>query len=159
MRHPCRVHAGFDVFFCLKVARVRVAKAVKAGIPMWGSKFGLDVLLCMQVATARVAKAVKAEIPCVDDPVSKLEDIGEKTSKKLQDVQSAAESAGVCDVSFPDRSITTGAAHPRLQCKLVCSLAEHVVVVCVNVLRDRLRLPLCWLLQCLLYSRSRHSRT
>ena len=30
-----------------------------------------------------MAKAVKAEIPCVDDPVSKLEDIGDKTQKKL----------------------------------------------------------------------------
>ncbi|KAL0030645.1 hypothetical protein WJX77_000555 [Trebouxia sp. C0004] len=59
------------------------------------------------VATPRVAKAVKAEIPCVDDPVSKLEDIGEKTQKKLLDIQVAAESAGVHDLVFPDRSITT----------------------------------------------------
>ncbi|KAL0038779.1 hypothetical protein WJX79_007340 [Trebouxia sp. C0005] len=59
------------------------------------------------VATPRVAKAVKAEIPCVDDPVSKLEDIGEKTQKKLLDIQAAAESSGVHDVVFPDRSITT----------------------------------------------------
>ncbi|KAL0051109.1 hypothetical protein WJX82_002198 [Trebouxia sp. C0006] len=59
------------------------------------------------VATPRVAKAVKAEIPCVDDPVSKLEDIGEKTQKKLLDIQAAAESSGVHDLVFPDRSITT----------------------------------------------------
>lgn len=55
-----------------------------------------------------MAKAVKAEIPCVDDLVSKLEDIGEKTCKKLMDVQVAAETAGVYDLLFPDRSITTG---------------------------------------------------
>ena len=55
-----------------------------------------------------MAKAVKAEIPCVDDPVSKLEDIGEKTQKKLLDIQVAAESSGVHDLVFPDRSITTG---------------------------------------------------
>ena len=54
-----------------------------------------SLLLAMQVATARVAKAVKAEIPCVDDDVGKLEDIGDKTKKKLADVQAAAEAAGV----------------------------------------------------------------
>ena len=51
---------------------------------------------------------MKAEIPCVDDPVSKLEDIGDKTQKKLQDIQAAAETCGVHDLNFPDRSITTG---------------------------------------------------
>ena len=60
------------------------------------------------MATPRVAKAVKAEIPCVDDPVSKLEDIGEKTQKKLADIQAAAETCGVHDLVFPERSVTTG---------------------------------------------------
>ena len=55
-----------------------------------------------------MAKAVKAEIPCVDDPVSKLEDIGEKTQKKLADIQAAAETCGVHDLVFPERSVTTG---------------------------------------------------
>ena len=78
---------------------------IKTGLPPVCSQLAW---LCLQVATARVAKAVKAEIPCVDDLVSKLEDIGEKTCKKLMDVQVAAETAGVYDLLFPDRSITTG---------------------------------------------------
>lgn len=51
---------------------------------------------------------MKAEIPCVDDLVSKLEDIGDKTHKKLQDIMAAAEACGVHNLTFPDRSITTG---------------------------------------------------
>ena len=60
------------------------------------------------MATPRVAKAVKAEIPCVDDPVSKLEDIGDKTQKKLMDIPAAAETCGAHDLAIPERSITTG---------------------------------------------------
>lgn len=76
-----------------------------------------------------MAKAVKAEIPCVDDPVSKLEDIGEKTQKKLLDIQAAAESSGVHDVVFPDRSITTGMG-PRILAAEVCGAQDrHAAVV------------------------------
>lgn len=93
------------------------------------------ICACQQVATARVAKAQKAEIPCVDDPVSKLEDIGDKTSQKLLDVQSAAEAAGVCDVVFPDKSVVTGqsvllymlpllpCAHESVRCQSTTSCA------------------------------------
>ena len=81
------------------------------------------------MATPRVAKAVKAEIPCVDDPVSKLEDIGEKTQKKLLDIQAAAESSGVHDLVFPDRSITTGMG-PTIQTAEKCGIQDtHVAVM------------------------------
>lgn len=63
--------------------------------------------LC-QVATPRVAKAVKAEIPCVDDPVGKLEDIGDKTKEKLNDLPAAAETCGAHALNLPFTGVTTG---------------------------------------------------
>lgn len=51
---------------------------------------------------------MKAEIPCVDDSISKLEDIGEKTQKKLADIRAAAETCGALDFAFPEKSVITG---------------------------------------------------
>ena len=59
------------------------------------------------MATPRVAKAVKAEIPCVDDPVGKLEDIGDKTKDKLMNLMAAAETCGA-QLVFPFASVNTG---------------------------------------------------
>lgn len=60
------------------------------------------------MATPRVAKAVKAEIPCVDDPVGKLEDIGDKTKEKLNDLPAAAETCGALALKLPFTGVTTG---------------------------------------------------
>lgn len=60
------------------------------------------------MATPRVAKAVKAEIPCVDDPVGKLEDIGDKTKEKLNDLPAAAETCGALALNLPFTGVTTG---------------------------------------------------
>ena len=60
------------------------------------------------MATPRVAKAVKAEIPCVDDPVGKLEDIGDKTKEKLNDLAAAAETCGALTLILPFTGVTTG---------------------------------------------------
>ena len=85
----------------------------------------MAVCFVVKVATPRVAKAVKAEIPCVDEPVTRLEDIGNQTQKKLLDVQAAAETCGVYDLVFSERSITTGNIPrcwhvvPVLTCKLI----------------------------------------
>jgi len=88
-----------------------------------------------------VAKAVKAEIPCVDDPVSKLEDIGEKTQKKLLDIQVAAESSGVHDLVFPGRSITTGMG-PTTWTAEKCGVRDMYVAVMLTLLLPTLTVGL-----------------
>ena len=60
------------------------------------------------MATPRVAKAVKAEIPCVDDPVGKLEDIGDQTKKKLSDLPAAADICGAQGLVLPFSGVVTG---------------------------------------------------
>lgn len=56
------------------------------------------------VATRRTRTAGKAEIPSVDDHVSKLEHMGKETVKKLQDISSAAQQAGV-DIEIPENCV------------------------------------------------------
>ncbi len=100
-----------------------------------------------------MAKAVKAEIPCVDDPVSKLEDIGEKTQKKLLDIQAAAESSGVHDLVFPDRSIATGMgpmAYTAEKCDIrdthaavILIVMLHIVTICLLALSSAAKMNLC----------------
>ncbi len=100
------------------------------------------------MATPRVAKAVKAEIPCVDDPVSKLEDIGEKTQKKLLDIQAAADSCGVHDLVFPDRSIITGMG-PMPEPAKNCGVSDMHAAVTLPLLPPTLHLVYQHMLRCL----------
>jgi hypothetical protein len=51
---------------------------------------------------------VKAVIPHVDDPVGKLESVGDEARKKLLDIMSAALTAGVYDLHPPQNTVTTG---------------------------------------------------
>ena len=62
----------------------------------------------MQVATQRVKTAQKAEIPHIDEPVSKIENVGVQTQNKLQDIKAAAEQIGVHGLSVVHNCITTG---------------------------------------------------
>ena len=81
------------------------------------------VMLLSQVATPRVAKAVKAEIPCVDDPVGKLEDIGDQTKKKLSDLPAAADICGAQGLVLPFSGVVTGrqlASHHWLRKSTTC---------------------------------------
>ena len=61
-----------------------------------------------QVATQRVKTAQKAEIPHIDEPVSKIENVGVQTQNKLQDIKAAAEQIGVHGLSVVHNCITTG---------------------------------------------------
>ena len=65
-------------------------------------------LLLLQVATQRVKTAQKAEIPHIDEPVSKIENVGVQTQNKLQDIKAAAEQIGVHGLSVVHNCITTG---------------------------------------------------
>ncbi|GIL45703.1 hypothetical protein Vafri_2882 [Volvox africanus] len=56
------------------------------------------------VATRRTRTAGKADIPSVDDPVSKLEHMGKETVKKLADLATAAEQAGV-EIDIPENCV------------------------------------------------------
>lgn len=60
-----------------------------------------------QVATRRTRTAGKVDIPSVDDHISKLEHMGKETVKKLQDIRSAAQQAGV-DIDIPENSVQRG---------------------------------------------------
>lgn len=62
----------------------------------------------LQVATRRTRTAGKADIPSVDDPVSKLEHMGKETVKKLGDLATAAEQAGV-EIDIPENCVQKGA--------------------------------------------------
>ena len=62
----------------------------------------------LQVATQRVKTAQKAEIPHIDEPVSKIENVGVQTQNKLQDIKAAAEQIGVHGLSVVHNCITTG---------------------------------------------------
>ncbi|KAA6419351.1 MAG: nitrogen regulatory P-II [Trebouxia sp. A1-2] len=59
------------------------------------------------VATQRVKTAQKAEIPHIDEPVSKIENVGVQTQNKLQDIKAAAEQIGVHGLSVVHNCITT----------------------------------------------------
>ena len=61
-----------------------------------------------QVATQRVKTAQKAEIPHIDEPVSKIENVGVQTQNKLQDIKAAAEQIGVHGLNVVHNCITTG---------------------------------------------------
>ncbi len=67
-----------------------------------------DLTLLLQVATQRVKTAQKAEIPHIDEPVSKIENVGVQTQNKLQDIKAAAEQIGVHGLSVVHNCITTG---------------------------------------------------
>ncbi len=69
---------------------------------------GLESTLLLQVATQRVKTAQKAEIPHIDEPVSKIENVGVQTQNKLQDIKAAAEQIGVHGLSVVHNCITTG---------------------------------------------------
>ncbi len=60
------------------------------------------------MATQRVKTAQKAEIPHIDEPVSKIENVGVQTQNKLQDIKAAAEQIGVHGLSVVHNCITTG---------------------------------------------------
>lgn len=66
------------------------------------------VLSALQVATQRVKTAQKAEIPHIDEPVSKIENVGVQTQNKLQDIKAAAEQIGVHGLNVVHNCITTG---------------------------------------------------
>ncbi|KAL3156040.1 PSII 6.1 kDa protein [Trebouxia sp. C0010 RCD-2024] len=59
------------------------------------------------VATQRVKTAQKAEIPHIDEPVSKIENVGVQTQNKLQDIKAAAEQIGVHGLNVVHNCITT----------------------------------------------------
>lgn len=65
-------------------------------------------LAAVQVATQRVKTAQKAEIPHIDEPVSKIENVGVQTQNKLQDIKAAAEQIGVHGLNVVHNCITTG---------------------------------------------------
>lgn len=52
--------------------------------------------------------AQKAEIPHIDEPVSKIENVGVQTQNKLQDIKGAAEQIGVHGLNVVHNCITTG---------------------------------------------------
>ena len=67
-------------------------------------------LLLAQVTTMRSKGSLKPIIPCMDDPVNKLEGLGEKTRKNLMDVRACAASlelTGLVPEDCPN-SVTTG---------------------------------------------------
>lgn len=67
-------------------------------------------LLLLQVTTMRSKGSLKPIIPCMDDPVNKLEGLGEKTRKNLMDVRACAASlelTGLVPEECPN-SVTTG---------------------------------------------------
>jgi len=68
----------------------------------------MDWTFLLQVATQRVKTAQKAEIPHIDEPVSKIENVGVQTQNKLQDIKAAAEQIGVHGLSVVHNCITTG---------------------------------------------------
>lgn len=82
----------------------------------------------LQVATQRVKTAQKAEIPHIDEPVSKIENVGVQTQNKLQDIKAAAEQIGVHGLSVVHNCITTGkSGPPRAQCTPVWVCSNFVV--------------------------------
>ena len=52
--------------------------------------------------------AQKAEIPHIDEPVSKIENVGVQTQNKLQDIKGAADQIGVHGLNVVHNCITTG---------------------------------------------------
>ena len=72
-------------------------------------------VLLQQVTTMRSKGSLKPVIPCLDDPVNKLEGLGEKTRRNLLEVRACA--AGLDLGSYvpqecPDR-VTTGLLPPH----------------------------------------------
>ena len=68
----------------------------------------------MQVTTMRSKGSLKPLIPCLDDPVIKLEGLGEKTRRNLQDVRVCAASLEMA-VAVPEvccNTVTTGLTFP-----------------------------------------------
>lgn len=54
--------------------------------------------------------SLKPNIPCLDDPVNKLEGLGEKTRKNLLDIRACAAMLQ-CETAVPDKcpnTVTTG---------------------------------------------------
>ena len=70
--------------------------------------------------------AQKAEIPHIDEPVSKIENVGVQTQNKLQDIKAAAEQIGVHGLSVVHNCITTGRSGPPLRSLL------HTIYACSN---------------------------
>ena len=56
--------------------------------------------------------AQKAEIPHIDEPVSKIENVGVQTQNKLQDIKAAAEQIGVHGLNVVHNCINTGKSPP-----------------------------------------------
>ena len=79
-----------------------------AGMGNSMQKAFMDWTFLLQVATQRVKTAQKAEIPHIDEPVSKIENVGVQTQNKLQDIKAAAEQIGVHGLSVVHNCITTG---------------------------------------------------
>ena len=76
----------------------------------------------VQVTTMRSKGGLKPHIPCLDDPVTKLEGVGEKTRRNLMDVRACA--AGLpFPATLPDDcpdTVTTGILHhcmPGICCR------------------------------------------
>lgn len=68
----------------------------------------------MQVTTMRSKGSLKPLIPCMNDPVNKLEGLGEKTRRNLQDVRACAASLEMADAVPEDcrNTVTTGWTSP-----------------------------------------------
>ena len=62
----------------------------------------------VQVTTQRVKTAQKAEIPHIDEPVSKIENVGVQTQSKLQDIKGAAGQIGMHCLDVVHNCVTTG---------------------------------------------------
>eukprot|EP00198_Chlamydomonas_reinhardtii_P001203 XP_001690538.1 predicted protein [Chlamydomonas reinhardtii] len=79
---------------------------VRAMLPPGGPRLNIRHAVSegFVVATRRTRTAGKADIPSVDDPVSKLEHMGKETVKKLGDLATAAEQAGV-EIDIPENCV------------------------------------------------------
>lgn len=75
------------------------------------------MLCALQVATQRVKTAQKAEIPHIDEPVSKIENVGVQTQNKLQDIKAAAEQIGVHGLNVVHNCITSGMSVAHTACR------------------------------------------